>query len=353
MADLTSYLAWRIVQGVGAQPGELILLLDHAGRDDLLREVAFTVELAGATPLIELASPDHLARLLASGQTEYFAAYDRHRRAWRERADRCVVLAGGYLDLDGAPHDAVALWSAAQGRLTDVEEARRLPSLVVAVPTPAQASRLGMSFESLEQLLQDATAPTLLELQDHIVRAQSRLEDAPEIIIRTGGGHELRVVRGDRMLLNNDGYIDDLDRERGAVVSSLPAGSIYFTVLEDQTEGSLHLPSVGGARDVVFCFERGRAARVEAAAGADELNALFDAQTGDPRRIGYIGIGLNPRLSHPIGWPLVDKHMHGAVVVTFGENRHLGGQNASSLSEEFILSNAEIEADGQPIVNFG
>ncbi|GIV85473.1 MAG: hypothetical protein KatS3mg052_2480 [Candidatus Roseilinea sp.] len=89
MADLNSYLAWRIVQGVGAQAGELLLRLDHAGRDGLLREVAFATELAGATPPIERAPPDQLARLLASGPTEYFAAYDRHRR---QRARSAVVV---------------------------------------------------------------------------------------------------------------------------------------------------------------------------------------------------------------------------------------------------------------------
>lgn len=350
MADFTSYLAWRIAQGVGTQSGELILLLDHAGRDDLLREVTFTIELAGATPLVELAPPDHVACLLTSGQREYLAGYDRHRRAWREHADRSIVLTGGYLDLGGAPPDAVALWSAAQDRLTHIEETRRIPSLVVAVPTPGQAQRLGMALEALEHLLQEATAPTLLELQDGIVRAQSRLEDAQEIVIRTGDNHKLRLVRGNRLILNDDGYIDDLDRERGAVISHLPAGSVYFTVLEDQAEGSLYLPKAGGAHDVVFHFEQGRATRIEAASGAADLNALFDAHTGDTRRIGHIRIGLNPRLHRPIGWPLVDEHVRGAIVVAFGDNRHLGGQNASSLNEDFIVPDAEIEADGQRII---
>ncbi len=350
MTDLSSYLAWRFVQGVGVQPGELILLLDHAGRGDLLREVAFTIELAGATPLIELAPPDHVARLLASNQREHFVAYDRHRRIWRELADRSIVLTGGYLDLDGAPHDAIALWSAAQDRLTQIEETRHLPSLVVAIPTPTQASRLGMPFESLEQMLQQAMAPTLLELQDNIVRAQSRFENAREIVICTGGEHELHLVRGDRAILNDDGYIDDLDRERGAVVSNLPAGSVYFTVLEDQTEGSLYLPTAGSAHDVVFHFERGRAVRIEAATGAAELSAFFDAHDGEARRIGHVGIGLNPRLRQPIGWPLVDKHVLGTAVVAFGKNHHLGGQNASSLSEEFVVPDAEIKADGRHVI---
>jgi leucyl aminopeptidase (aminopeptidase T) len=350
MADSISYLAWRIVQGIGAQAGELIHVLDHAGHNGLLREITLTVELAGATPLVELAPPDHLARLLAAGAPAYFADYDRHRRSWAEQADRVIVLTGGYLDLEGVPAEAVAQWSAAQDRLTAIEEARRIPSLFVAVPTPAQAARLGMSFDALEALLGDASATPLLELQDGILRARSRLEEAEEIVIRTGRGHELRVVRGARPLLCDDGYIDDEDRACGAVVSNLPAGSVYFTVLEDRTTGSLYLPTASGARDVVFHFEHGRAARIEAADGETALNALFDAHAGEPRRIGHIGIGLNPRLSQPIGWPLVDEHVRGMLFVAFGENRSLGGQNASSLNEDFVVPGAVVEVNGRPVV---
>ncbi|PJF47681.1 MAG: hypothetical protein D6709_00985 [Chloroflexi bacterium] len=62
---------------------------------------------------------------------------------------------------------------------------------------------------------------------------------------------------------------------------------------------------------------------------------------------------------HPAG-PSISPHTtatvanaRGAVVVTFGDNRLRGGRNASSLSAEFMSSNAEIEADGQPTVNLG
>ncbi len=350
MAEFISYLAWRAVQGVGTQPGELIQVLDHAGRDDLLREVVFTVELSGATPLVELAPPDHVARLLTSGPRDYLAQYDHHRRAWLERADRTIVLTGGYLDLDGAPAEAVAAWSAAQDRLTQIEEARRIPNLVVAVPTAAQARRLGMSLEALEQHLYDAMAPTLLELQDGLLRARARLEDAPAIVIRTGGRHELHLTRGERAILCDDGYIDEPDQANGAVVSNLPAGSVYFTVLEDRTAGSLYVPRFGDARDVVFYFEHGRATHIEAADGADALNAFFDAHTGEPRRIGHVGIGLNPRLDRPIGWTLVDEHVYGTLFLAFGENRYMGGQNASSLNEDFIVSDAAVEAGGRLVI---
>lgn len=66
-----------------------------------------------------------------------------------------------------------------------------------------------------------------------------------------------------------------------------------------------------------------------------------------------MGIGFNPRLRHPIGCVLLDEHVHGALIVAFGENRYLGGQNASSLNFDFCSMQATIQADGRTIVESG
>ncbi|MEZ4523028.1 MAG: hypothetical protein R3A46_15530 [Thermomicrobiales bacterium] len=47
--------------------------------------------------------------------------------------------------------------------------------------------------------------------------------------------------------------------------------------------------------------------------------------------ISHTGIGLNPALHTEVDWVLVDEHRHGSLFIAFGENRYLGGQNASSL----------------------
>jgi len=344
MAHSTTLLSWRIVQGVRPQPGELVQVIDRAGRDDLLRSVALDLELAGATPLVELASPDHIAALLRAGDRDYLSRYDHHRRTWIERVDRVVALQSAEPDLAGVDDEALALWAAAQDRLTAAEDARRLPSLSVAVPTPARAAQLGMTFEALEEMIFEAAMVSLLDLQDDMLRIQQRLEQTDAFIIRSGSACELRVVRGARPLLWDDGYIDEADQVRGALLSSLPAGLVYFTVLEDQAEGSLFLPLAGEARDVVLHFERGHIVHIEAAEGAAALANFLDAHGDGARRIGHLGIGANRALRQPIGWPMVDERVHGMLFIALGENRFLGGQNAAALNEAFLVPGASIEA---------
>jgi leucyl aminopeptidase (aminopeptidase T) len=94
-------------------------------------------------------------------------------------------------------------------------------------------------------------------------------------------------------------------------------------------------------------------ARIEATTGARDLEALFDAHSGEPRHVSHVGVGLNPALSRPIGWTLVDQHIRGAFFVALGENRYMGGDNASSLNIDFCNPQATVEIDGRVLASEG
>jgi leucyl aminopeptidase (aminopeptidase T) len=104
---------------------------------------------------------------------------------------------------------------------------------------------------------------------------------------------------------------------------------------------------------VVLHFAGGRIERIEAAAGAEGLRALFDVHTGESRRVSHVGLGLNPYLHQLIGWTLVDVRIRGCLLICLGENRYLGGQNASSLNVHFAIPGATLQIDGRTIVSEG
>ncbi len=350
MNDFLRYLAWRSVQGIRPEPGDLVLVLDHAGRDGLAQEIALQLDIIGATPLVDYAPPDYVTSMLAHSRTEAFTHFVKHRAEWWQRADKIIALSAGTLDLSDVPQANVEAWARGQEALTEIEEARHLPNLVVAVPTHAKAQPLGMTLDALDAHIEPAMRATLWDLQRQIERISIPSMNAQTLLVRSGHGHELRLSRRGRTWLADDGYIDPSDIARGAIVSNLPAGSIYTTVIEDSAEGSLFLSHAGPARDVVFHFQQGRAVVIEAASGAEALNAAFDMHTGEPRRISHFGIGLNPFLRQRIGWTLVDEHVLGSLFIAFGENRYMGGQNVSSLNEDYAIEGASVFADTNPIL---
>jgi hypothetical protein len=49
----------------------------------------------------------------------------------------------------------------------------------------------------------------------------------------------------------------------------------------------------------------------------------------------------------------VDEHIHGNLFIALGENRYMGGQNESSLNEDYALAGVSLEMDGRTIVSQG
>lgn len=345
-------IAQRIVAGLGVQPGELIQVRDHIDRPDLLREVLLAVDCAGATPLIDHQSPAYLNRWLAEATPDAITHSSRHRLRWLEEVDRVITLSGGVPAFAVAAPATLAAWEALDAHLTHIEEARQLPILVVAAPNAQRAATLGVTLAELEAHLLPALLRDIDASRAAIAQAQ-RAVDGNHIVIGTGAGHRLHLYRGDRLWHGDDGVIDDEDRRRQTIVSNLPTGSIYTTVREAETHGSLHLPAALDAREVVLHFDGGRIVDIEAAHGADALARWLDSHTGEPRRVSHIGVGLNPHLRTPIGWTLVDEHIAGALFLALGENRYMGGQNESSLNHDFALFGASLWVDDVLIVENG
>jgi leucyl aminopeptidase (aminopeptidase T) len=339
-----------MVQGLGVQPGEVIQVRDHAGRQDVLLEVLLAIEQAGGTPLPELTPPGYLERLWTGALLEYLERWDLHRGRWMQEIDRVLVftsqVAGRGFDR-GAGFNA---WERAIDRLTEMEESRGLPILVAAIPTRQAARDLDLSLEELENLLLPALQVDPETLQDEIQRVLAICRRGQRFSLQTGEGCTLTLDQGDRQWFKDDAEIDAQDRAEGAVVSNLPAGSIYTTVLEEKTVGEVFLPKAGPAVNVILRFAEGRVVDTEADSGAKDLEALFDSHSGEPRRVSHIGIGLNPRLERAIGWTIVDEHVYGHMFICLGENRYMGGLNQSSLNIDFAIPGAVFAVDRRIVI---
>lgn len=353
MSNTWQNIARRIVEGVGVEPGELIQVRCSFDRFDIMQEILLAVELAGATPLPEITPPAYLQRLIAEASPDYLARWEQHRQEWMKQFDRIIVLQGHRTEFETLPPTHLSNWRQATERLVTIEEERRLPNLVVGIPTETRAQQLGLTLTELDEMILPALSASITELQNQISRALTAIDGGTNLTIRSGSNYELHLQLGNRPWLSDDGYIDNADRARGAIVSNLPAGSIYTTVLEEKTEGSLWFPKVGQSTNVIFQFEQGRIVKIEAESGAEILEKMFDSHSGEPRRISHIGLGLNPYLNRAINWVMVDEHIYGSLFVALGENRYMGGQNESSLNIDFSLQNASLSIDGRTILSEG
>jgi leucyl aminopeptidase (aminopeptidase T) len=352
--DLWQAVARRAVQGLDVRPGQLILVRDGSARMQVVLEMALALEQAGATPLVELVPGDHLRRLMLAASPDELAHWDRHRAGWLRQVDGILRLQGDDLDQADLPEPALRAWLQATTRLNAIDEERRLPLLLLAVPTEGRARAAGLTLVALEDLLLPSLAASAAQLGQAIRPVLQSVAGGRSMTIRSGPGCQLHLALGDRPWLSDDGVIDAGDRARGAAVSNFPAGSIYTTVMESETQGSLWLPGAIQAQDVVLHFEAGRIVSVEAgAARAQEFDRMLERHSGEPRRISHVGIALNPYLRQPVGWVLVDEHVYGNLFVALGENRYMGGSNASSLNVDFTIPGATLQVDDRLVVEQG
>ena len=350
-------IAHQIVNGVGVRPGELIYLRDDTGRVDVVEEILLAIEQQGATPWLEWHRTGYMERLWNEVSPERLAQWHNQRQKILATADRIISLGSAHPNFEQVSREGFAAWQTAEQALTEIEESRQLPYLFVAIPTAEKAAELGLSLVDLEAHLLPALAVPTDQLRLPIERILRYANNAHTLTIRTGAEQQyiltLRLAAG-RPWHNDDGIIDDEDRANGAIVSNLPAGSIYTTVQEEATTGQVWLAQAGQAREVLLTFgEDGRVAKITAAHGQVWLEGLFKRHTGEHGRVGHIGLGLNPHLHQPIGWTLVDEHVQGYLFLSLGENRYMGGQNESSLNIDFTLAEATLLADEQPLVEHG
>ena len=319
MTDIAA-VARRIADAVPTAQ-HVVLVRDRCGRAEVVDAVLAVFHARGVETVVERVSNEQLRDIIANTDSAVLADWDTDRAVDTARVEALVTLGGWPADLSGLPAESVAAWAAAVDRVEAELEARLIPTVVVAVPTAAVAQRLGMHLDDLDRMVFAAIAISAEELAAATMPVVASLVAAGELDLVTGGT-VARMDRRGRTLLVDDGVVDASDIAAGAVVSNLPAGSVYWTVREDMTRGRVSLTD-GSELDF------GEDGRV--------IDGLFAGE-----RVGHIGIATNPLVTTHIGWTIVDEHRAGAVFLSLGENRYMGGANESAINVDLIPNEATV-----------
>jgi len=324
-------LAARIVDAVPTARGS-ILVRDRCGRVEVVEAVVAECRRRGLEPAIERVDNERLRALITETPVEELARWDADRHAESQRISALISLGGWPLNVDGLPPAALEAWAAAVGRAEAAIERRRVPTVVVAVPTAAVAAALGMSLAELDRSVLPSVGMSAADLCGTVAPLIESLVAGSAVELRTAAG-VVTVQRGTRPLLVDDGVIDAADVAAGATVSNLPAGSVYWTVIEGETRG-----------DVVL--DDGSVLRF-----GDDGRVLDGPYAGE--RVAHLGIASNPLVTRTIGWTIVDEHRPGAVFLALGENRYMGGSNESSINVDLLPASPTLMAGDTTIVADG
>jgi aminopeptidase len=290
----------------GAHP---MVRLEIPGLYEFFLEHADESQLGHLPPaaLAETVAMDARIRIAAESDTRSMSRIDPRRQAIYERAREPIRQA-----------------------------ARQKRWVLTQYPTAAYAADAGISLEQYEEFVRSALfldRPDPAEEWRALGRRQAALVDYMSRVrsIRIEAeGTDLTLAVDGRTWINSDGR------------RNMPSGEIFTGPIEDSASGRLRcgFPVCRGGRrleGIALEFRRGEVVAARADEGQEYLLAMLDLDPG-ARRLGELGLGLNPGIDRFTGSILFDEKIGGTLHLALGQSyAETGGVNASSLHWDLIV----------------
>jgi len=356
------HLAQRVIQtSLRIGPDDQVLIYTWQHTIPFAEALALECLRADAVPLISLFT-DHLYRAAIAEIGEHtlrktprplLAAYD---------SVSAVVDLGGpenprIFEL-GAAGKGAAFQESLQPLIAKaVARKVRGASLQVGYVTPERAHKYHADYEEWLDAHNAALSADLEQMAEEGRQVAERLSGARTVHITHPNGTNLTVECLARAAHVDDGVIDDEDIARGNVWTGLPSGTVQIAPRETSAHGMILFPSVPlwgkVVKELDWEFKQGELIESHAYENGMVFNDfIVGAKASTPLRIGRVGIGLNPK-ARSIVPGLADHLVRGAVIVGLGENRGLGGENATGFGFTSALLGATLEVDGKKLVAEG
>jgi aminopeptidase len=227
----------------------------------------------------------------------------------------------------------------AQGRLA--MRSRRLSDEIAWVacryPTHALAQDAQMSLAEFEDFLYGACLRDWDAEIERMTRIKERFDRASEVRI-VGAGTDLNLC-----LEGREGAVDDAK-------TNMPGGEIYFSPVEDATEGVVHFSEFPAFQEphevdgVRMVYKGGRVVEASATRNEDVLLEALD-RDGGARVLGELGIGCNRGIQRYVKNTLFDEKIDGTVHLAIGAGfTKLGSTNDSLVHWDMVK---DLRPDGQ------
>ena len=234
---------------------------------------------------------------------------------------------------------------------------RRIRTLNIGLAsvTKPRARTYGFNFAKWNKMTLAATSVDYAKLAGVGRALREKLSGATHFTVTGPGGTDLSFDISGRKWYLSDGVVDQEDIENKDLNDQLPAGNLNAAPLEDSANGRIAFnagtPTMGVlSKGLQLSFENGRVVDLTGNASTAGVKRNFESGAGDKDRIGYFGIGFNPKAE--TGY-LVNNVAYGAVSIGFGGNEFIGGKNKPGFFALDTIVGATVTADGKTILQKG
>jgi aminopeptidase len=343
---------------LGVKPDETVVIDTWQHTLPLASELAYQVRKAGGLPLLTLETDDFWWKTLTEVPTENLRKPLRHSLALFDQTDAAINIFGPedphtYRSVEGRRMGA--LFESFQKTMDRIRERKvRSVDLQVGYVTEPRAKTYGFNYDTWKRTVEEASNADYEKIAQLGKKLARTLEHAKQVEV-TNEGTKVRMEIGRHPVLVEDGIIDQEDRSKGFVFTSIPSGYVTLAPKRGSTEGSFHsdmtVPIMGQLiKGISWEFQKGRLVKAAAEANHDAFQKIYDPSSGDKDQVASLSIGLNHAVKPGF---LADYMSLGTVTIGIGENQALSGENQSTFQFQASLSKATVTVDGQPIVHNG
>ena len=234
---------------------------------------------------------------------------------------------------------------------------RRIRTLNVGLSlvTKPRARTYGFNYEKWSKMMNAATSVDYVKLARVGRALRERLRNAQHFTVTGPGQTDISFDVSGRKWYLSDGVVDQEDMENEDLDDGLPAGTVFAAPLEDSAEGRVAFnagtPIMGRlAKGLKWRFENGKLVSFGGDPSTAALKKMWESGTGDKDRIGYFGIGFNPKAE--AGYT-VNNVAYGAVSIGVGGNEFVRGKNRPGFFFLDSIVGATVKADGKTILQKG
>jgi leucyl aminopeptidase (aminopeptidase T) len=326
----------------------------------LAEDIAEECFKAGADVLLNLFTDKYLSSYYRLLSVESLRQPSVFCKALTENSTAEVFLSGTYdpAILKQIPPEKTAASNVGEARAhfpLSKEKKVRSISIGLALVTKPRAKVYGYKYEKWRKMMEAAASVDYQKLAKTGRALADSLRDARSLTVTGPGKTRISFDVSGRRWRLSDGVVDDEDIRNEVFDDIIPAGAIYVAPVEDTARGDVTFnvgtPLMGTqVTGVHLGFKDGRLAEFSGNASVARLKKEWEKAAGDKDRIGYFGIGFNPRAEPGF---TVNDVAYGVVSVGIGANESIGGKNKEGFYYSGALTGATVEADGKTILSKG
>lgn len=294
------------------EPGDRVIVEVEEGSIPLAEAVAAEVAAREASLLTTFTGGDVRRAYLNGHPTAHYPENPDHVLATFEQADAVLALRGGSNTsaLADVSTDRLRGFAGATG---DIREARYGTKWVSTVhPTPALAQQAAMATEPYRDFVYRAILQDWEALAEEMSILKERFDEGSTVRL-LGPETDLTMRIEGRTAVNSAASV-------GYDSHNLPSGEVFTAPYGPEGTVTFDVPmTIYGrpVRDVRLTFEAGEVVQADASAGVDVIEGILETDAG-ARRLGELGVGMNPAIDRYTNNTLFDEKMGGTVHLALG-----------------------------------